>query len=114
MVDSAINTSLSEGRGTSPDELAHGEPLYLPLDAMVGNQTSGLGAREVSSRVKVLVQRTKEHLKCACAYQKAFFGHSHRHDKFEVGDSVLLLTKNLHLTGSRKLQQCFTGPFQVV
>ena len=114
MVEFVINTSLSEGRGTSPAELAHGEPLHLPLDAMVGNQPSGLEARELPSRVQVLVQHAKEHLECAHAYQKAYFDHSHRHDEFEVGNSVLLSTKNLHLTGSHKLQQRFTGPFQVV
>ena len=114
MVEFAINTSLSEGRGTSPAELAHGEPLCLPLDAMVGNQPSGLEAGELSSRVQVLVQCTKEHLEHARTYQKTYFDCSHRHDEFEVGDSVLLSTKNLHLTGSHKLRQPFTGPFQVV
>ena len=114
MVEFTINTSLSEGRGTSPAELAHGEPFRSPLDAMVGNQPSGLEAGELSSRVQVLVQRAKEHLERARAYQKAYFDHSHRHDEFEVGDSVLLLTKNLHLTGSCKLRQYLTGPFQVV
>ena len=114
MVEFAINTSLSEGRGTSPAELAHGEPLRSPLNAMVGNQPSGLEAGELSSRVQVLVQRAKEHLERAHAYQKAYFDHSHIHDEFEVGNSVLLSTNDLHLTGSCKLQQCFTGPFQVV
>ena len=114
MVEFAINTSLLEGRGTSPAELAHGEPLRSPLDAMVGNQPSGLEAGELSSRVQVLVQRAKEHLEYARAYQKAYFARSHRHDEFEAGDSVLLSTKNLHLTGSRKLWQRFTGPFQMV
>ena len=70
MVEFAINTSLSEGRGTSPAELAHGEPLRSPLNAMVGNQPSGLEAGELSSRVQVLVQRAKEHLECTCAYQR--------------------------------------------
>ena len=114
LVEFAINTSLSEGRGTSPAELAHGEPLCSPLDAMVGNQLSGIEAGELSSRVQVLVQRAKEHIERACAYQKAYFDRSHRHDEFEIGDSVLLSTKNLHLTGSRKFQQRFTSPFQVV
>ena len=114
MVEFAINTSLSEGNRTSPAELAHGEPLRSPLDAMVGNQPSGLEAGELSSRVQVLVQRAKEHLEHAHAYQKAYFDRSHRHDEFEVGDSVLLSTKILHLTGSHRLRQHFTGPFQVV
>ena len=64
--------------------------------------------------MQVLVQRAKEHLVCARAYQKAYFDRSHRHDEFEVGESVLLSTKNLHPTSSRKLRQHFTGPFQVV
>ena len=103
MVEFAINTSLSEGRGTSPAELAHGEPLRSLLDAMVGNQPSGLEAGELSSRVQVLVQCTKEHLEHARTYQKAYFDCSHRHDEFEVGNSVLLSAKNLHLTSSCKL-----------
>ena len=81
---------------------------------MVGNQPSGLKAGELSSRVQVLVQCAKEHLERTRTYQKAYFDHFYRHDEFEVGDSVLLLTKNPHLTSSRKLRQHFTGPFQVV
>ena len=65
LVEFAINTSLSEGRGTSPAELAHGEPLRLPLDVMVGNHPSGLEAGELSYRVQVLVQCAKEHLERA-------------------------------------------------
>ena len=68
MVDFAINTSLLEGRGTSPAKLTHREPLHSPLDAMVGNQPSGQEAGELSSRVQVLVQHAKERLKHACAY----------------------------------------------
>ena len=57
LVEFAINTTLSEGRGSTPAELAHGEPLRSPLDMMVGNQTCGLEAGQLSSRVQVLLQR---------------------------------------------------------
>ena len=84
-----------------------GEPAEWARGWGVIFTCAGTGAEEN-------LEQTKENLEHAHAYQKTYFDCSHRHDEFEVSNSVLLSTKNLHLTGSHKLQQCFTGPFQVI
>lgn len=73
-----------------------------------------MGAGELATHVQELVAAAKAHMAKAQAYQKAHFDRSHRSTEFEVGDMVLLSTKNLHLAGSRKLKQRFTGPFKVL
>ena len=48
------------------------------------------------------------------ASQKHHADAGRRDVNYNVGDLVLLATKNLHLQGPHKLQDCFVGPFQVL
>ena len=50
----------------------------------------------------------------AQASQKLYADARRRDVKYNVGDLVLLATKNLCLQGPRKLQDCFVGPFRVL
>ena len=47
-------------------------------------------------------------------YIKSICNQHHRHDEFEVDESVMLPTKNLYVSGPSKLQQHFTSLLQVV
>ena len=53
-------------------------------------------------------------LLCAQASQKRYADARRRDVNFNVGDLVLLATKNLRLQGPRKLQDRFVGPFKVL
>ena len=56
-----------------------------------------------------------ERLRSAQAQQKRHADRRRRHVEFDVGDQVLLSTRNLKLLApSRKLQDRFVGPFTVV
>ena len=65
-------------------------------------------------RIQDLLERAKAHLPKAQEYQKRYFDRHHRHQEHEVGDLVLLNTRNLHLATVRKLRQWFVGPFKVL
>ena len=53
-------------------------------------------------------------LLCAQALQKRYADARRRDVNYNVGNLVLLATKNLRLQGPRKLQDRFVGPFKVL
>ena len=63
--------------------------------------------------MKTIVEEAKKQLKKAQEYQERYFDAHHRQLEFEVGQGVLLSTKNLKLPGSRKLHPRWIGPFKV-
>ena len=73
-----------------------------------------MGADQVATQVKNIVEEAKKQLKKVQKYQKRYFDAHHRQLEFEVGQKVLLSTKNLKLPGSRKLHPRWVGPFKVL
>ena len=73
-----------------------------------------MGADQVATQVKTIVEEAKKHLKKAQEYQKTLLDAHHRQLEFKVGQKVLLSTKNLKLPGSWKLHPRRFGPFKVL
>ena len=73
-----------------------------------------MGAHQVATKVKTIVVEAKKQLKKAQECQKRYFDAHHCQLEFEVGQKVLLSTKNLKLPGIRKLQPRWVGPFRVL
>ena len=73
-----------------------------------------MGSNKVTTQVNNIVEEAKKQLKKAQEYQKRYFDAHHRQLEFEVGQKVLLSTKNLKLPGSRKLHPRWVGPFKVL
>ena len=73
-----------------------------------------MGADQVATQVKTIVEEAKKQLKKAQEYQTRYFDTHHRQLEFEVGLKVLLSTENLKLPGSRKLHPRCIGPFKVL
>ena len=73
-----------------------------------------MGADQVATQVKNIVEEPKKQLKKAQEYQKRYFDADHRQLEFEVSQKVLLSTKNLKLPGSQKLCPRRVGPFKVL
>ena len=81
------------------------------------------GNEKISTEsVASLVQRVKfdwkparENLERSVGLQKKYYDKKHRDIKYEVGDLVLLTTRNLKMMGTPgKLQKRFVGPFGVI
>ena len=72
-----------------------------------------MGVADVSQQVKTIVEEARKQLEKVQAYQKKYYDAYHRHQEFQVGDMVLLSTKNFHLPGTRKLHPRWVGPFKV-
>ena len=73
-----------------------------------------MGAGQITTQVKNIVEEATKQSKKAQEYQKRYFTAHHRQVEFEVGQKVLLSTKNLKLSGSRKLNPLWVGPFKVL
>ena len=108
-----LNSAAAESTGIPPALGAFGELPRLPVDVVTGT-SAHVGAHEVASQVKTLVEEAKKNLAKAQEYQKRYYDAHHRQLEFAVGDQVLLSTKNLRLPGTRKLHPRWVGPFPVL
>ena len=85
----------------------------MPVDLL-----DGMGVVEATQQTVndwVALRNQVHHaLLCAQASQKRYADARRRDINYNVGDLVILATKNLHLQGPRKLQDRFIGPFRVL
>ena len=89
-----LNSTAAESTGIPPALGAFGELLRLPVDVVTGAGTH-VGAHEVAAQVKTLVEEAKRNLARVQEYQKRYYNAHHHQLKFDVGDRILLSTKNL-------------------
>jgi len=127
MGEFAYNSSTHAATGNSPFELDLGYLPRMPVDvvvrAAIGTGTRGKAEAGLSfaDRMKYVVALAREKLSEAQEHQKLAADNDRQEANFRVGDQVYLSTKYLPLTysntsdqRSRKLQDIFDGPFQIV
>ncbi|GJP33550.1 hypothetical protein CLOM_g18077 [Closterium sp. NIES-68] len=115
VVEFAVNNSVHEGTHEKPFILNCGRHPTTPA-------THGIGGLRVPA-AKDFVAKQQEALKSARRWlqlsqqrQKSYADMKRREVSFEVGDKVLLSTKNIRLKipGARKLFPQWIGPFEVI
>lgn len=114
----ALNNARHDSTEATPFMLNYGQhpntPLKLLVDDAKGRSKDTMRAKEFVEHIKAQLDRAKECLKRAQDRQSEY-ANVHRKDvSFQVGDHVMLHTKNLTLTGVRKLLPRWLGPFKVV
>ena len=82
----------------------------MPVDLLDGMGVVEAAQQTVSDWV-ALRNQVHHALLRAQASQKRYADARHCDVNYNIGDSVLLATKNLRLQRPRKLQDCFVGPF---
>ena len=85
----------------------------MPVDLLDGMGIVEAAQQTVSDWVALRNQGNHALLR-AQESQKHYADARHRDVNYNVGDLVLLATKNLRLQGPRKLQDRFVGPFRVL
>ena len=85
----------------------------MPVDLLDGMGVVEAAQQTVSDWV-ALRNQVHHALLRAQALQKRYADARRSDVNFNVGDLVLLATKNLRLQGPRKLQDRFVGPFKVL
>jgi hypothetical protein len=116
----AVNNSHHESIGTTPFRMWCGRDPRIPLRIVPKDYTSHQSktpkAAEFADRMQHGLVEAKKKLEAAQQRQKRYYDSHHRQVTFNVGDRVLLSTKNLHLKGikCRKLAPKWVGPFTVI
>jgi Integrase zinc binding domain/Integrase core domain len=129
-IEFAINSAYQESIKASPFTLIYGRNPHSPFDAILGTKTlrrpsahnhkrspssSSPVANAYVQAIEKAVANAKKAIKVAQDRQKFYADQRRTPMTYEVGDQVLLSTKNLNVTnmGSRKLVPRFIGPFPV-
>ena len=107
-----VNNTVVDSTEVSPAAFTYGQSLHMPVDHLDGlhpNQAAQTSV-EMWHHLSGLVQHR---LVAAQKLQKKYSDAKHTDVLLAVGDKVLLSTRNLNLTGSRKFKDKFVGPFVV-
>ena len=113
-VEFACNNAVHDSTGEKPFVLNCGQHPLTPLDK--GSTRNNIpSANDFVGKLRASLDKAKECLRKAQQRQKSFADKRRREVSFEVGDRVLLSTKNLRLQapGARKLLPRYVGPFEV-
>jgi hypothetical protein len=121
----AINNSYQESINTTPFRLLYGIDPLIPLS--IGRESKVQKAQEFADRMTLGLAEAKKSMEQAQQRQKKYYDAHRRDVAYDVGDQVLLSTKNIKLKtpgvwtspevrvahGSKKLMPKWIGPFPV-
>ena len=113
-VEFACNSAVHDSTGQTPFVLNYGRQLPAPVDRAVGDDVPA--AHDFVGAMRKAIEDAKHNLVKAQQRHKSYADSRRRDVVFQVGEEVLLSTRNLRLKspGARKLLPKFIGPFAVV
>eukprot|EP00877_Chromochloris_zofingiensis_P003160 jgi/Chrzof1/12845/Cz07g09130.t1 len=114
LAEFAVNNAWQESVQDTPFRLNYGQHPLTPASVDVDVRVPA--AKEFTDGIAQAERRAKTLLQAAQQRQKAYADQGRREASFDVGDEVLLNTKNLRLVnpGSRKLLPKWIGPLTIV
>ena len=114
LVEFAINNAYQASIKTSPFFLNYGEHPRTPSDSSI--PLRGVSNENRLQQIHLAVKRAKASIQAAQDSMAAYENRHRRDLEFQVGDFVLLHSKNLdlHFPGSKKLAHLYFGPFKVL
>ena len=118
MVDFAYNNAVHSSSAFTPFFLCYGRHLVSPINMLIQVETKNEAADSFLRQLAEDVDQALQNMKKAQDRQKKYAGQRRRDLEVQVGDEVLLSTKNLPVAvavgGSRKLGPLYCGPFRVL
>ena len=118
MVEFAYNNAVHSSTGFTPFFLCYGRHPVSPITMLIQMETKNEAADLFLRQLAEDVDQAIQNLKKAQDRQKRYADQRRRDMEVQVGDEVLLSTRNLPVTvaagGSRKLGPLYCGPFRVL
>jgi hypothetical protein len=110
----AVNNAWQEAVRATPFELNYGHHPTTPVSVLVEQNSRETVAKAFVDRIAEGIQRARACMEAAQQRYKQYVDSGRIDVQFNVGDEVMLSTKNLKLTGTKKLSARYIGPFKVV
>jgi hypothetical protein len=109
----AVNNSWHETLQSTPFFLNYGQHPLTPVTLQTDDKVPA--ARVTAEQLTEHIERARKCLKIAQDRQKTYADKNRRHVEYQVGQEVLLSSKNItfQTSGSRKFLPKFIGPFKV-
>ena len=111
-VELAINSTINDSTGYSPFYVAYGQEATKPAELLEGLSPNP-AAGNFANRIATIYHVVRTRLEKAQASQKYQADKRYRDASFQVGDHVLLDTRNLALPEMCKLADRYVGPFRI-
>ena len=100
----AINNTVADATGTSPNSLVLGHNIAMPVDHALDVSAPNLSASDLADRMVQVTAAARDAVNRA-ASRAALYANKHRRElQFGVGERVLLAIRNLRLLGSPKFR----------
>ena len=112
VVEFEINSTINDSTGYSPFYVAYGQEATKPADLLEGLSPNP-AARNFANRITTIYHVVRTRLEKAQASQKYQVDKQHCDASFQVGDHILLDTRNLALPEMCKLADRYVGPFRI-
>jgi hypothetical protein len=110
----AINNAWQEAVRATPFELNYGHHPTTPVSVLVEQNSRGTVAQSFVDRIADGIQRARACMEAAQLRYKQYVDSGRLDVQFKQGDLAMLSTRNLKLTGTKKLSARYIGPFKVV
>ena len=118
MIEFAYNNSIHSSSGFTPFYLCYGRHPVSPVNLLSQVESKNEAADSFLRQLEADLAQALENLNRAQDKQKKYADKKRRELELQVGDEVLLSTKNLPVQvaagGSRKLGPLYCGPFPVL
>ena len=114
-VELAINSLPNSSTGYSPFFLNYGYHPVLPVELLKGDEEVNLEAVDnFIVRIQNDWKQARRNLSQSVQRQQQYYNQRHRAVEYQVGDLLLLSSRNLNFKNvPAKLQKKFVGPFEV-
>ena len=115
-VEMAINSSPNQSTGFNPFFLIYGFEPVMPIQLLWGDESSKTeSVASFIQRVTSDWSLARKNLQRSVGLQQKYYDQKHRDVHYNVGDLVLLSTRNLKMKRTpAKLQRRFVGPLKVI
>ena len=118
MVEFAYNNAVHSSTGFTPFYLCYGRHPVNPMNLLIKMETKNESADKFIEQLQEDVDQAIQNLRNAQEKQKKYADKKRRDVEFNIGDEVLLSTRNLTpmmtTGGSHKLGALYIGPFKVI